>query len=376
MSRRVAPEIGSEFPLLAAAPPDPGYAWRAGGGASRALTRLAVPPEALVLRSGRDGLAVVTAALAAQGARTLFLPAFACDSLWAGNRLDEVEVLRVDASLQPRPEAIHEAARHGGRVAVLAMPLFGRPLGRAVREALSGARERGVWIVDDLSHGILSAAVEALGTVGLASLRKWAALPDGGLAWGVAEPEWSPAPADGAAGFAAARAAAQHAKGRWLRDGVGDKGAFLAALADAERTLDGAGQPAGMSASSLALLAQVPWAAVARVRRDNHERLSAALAGLSLPLTPLCPGPLPDGVVPLGLPVLFADGAARDRVRRALIERRIYCALHWPLPAPVDPAAHPEAADGAARILTLPCDQRYGAADMERVAAALGEVAA
>ena len=84
----------------------------------------------------------------------------------------------------------------------------------------------------------------------------------------------------------------------------------------------------------------------------------------------------PAGVTPLGLPVLFADPDARDATRRALIAERIYCAQHWPSPPPVTAERFPTAVDGAARILTLPCDQRYDEADMARLAAALREALA
>ena len=76
---------------------------------------------------------------------------------------------------------------------------------------------------------------------------------------------------------------------------------------------------------------------------------------------------LPAGVVPLGFPIRLA---ARDRVRQALIEERIYPPTHWPLDG-VIPETFAASHALAAHILTLPCDQRYARDDMERMVSAV-----
>ena len=67
---------------------------------------------------------------------------------------------------------------------------------------------------------------------------------------------------------------------------------------------------------------------------------------------------------PLFVPVLVPEGR-RDALRKHLIQNEIYCPVHWPL------TEHHKIDQRSAAIyeneLSLVCDQRYGAADMERI---------
>lgn len=67
---------------------------------------------------------------------------------------------------------------------------------------------------------------------------------------------------------------------------------------------------------------------------------------------------------PLFVPILLSN---RDKVRRKLIEKEIYCPVHWPKP------------EGCVSNLydlelSLICDQRYGLQDMERIVSVLSDV--
>ena len=68
---------------------------------------------------------------------------------------------------------------------------------------------------------------------------------------------------------------------------------------------------------------------------------------------------------PLFVPVIFHNLEERTKVRKKLIEDKIYCPVHWP---------HPNA-DCKSNIydteLSLICDQRYSEKDMERIVSVL-----
>jgi hypothetical protein len=113
-----------------------------------------------------------------------------------------------------------------------------------------------------------------------------------------------------------------------------------------------------MSELSADLLTAIDFAEVAERRRSNYGRLLSQLHDRAvLPA-------LADGVVPLGFPVRLRR---RDRVRQALFANEIFAPTHWPIEGLV-----PEVFTGslalAAEILTLPCDQRYEAGDMDQIA--------
>lgn len=94
-------------------------------------------------------------------------------------------------------------------------------------------------------------------------------------------------------------------------------------------------------------------------RRENYGRLAATLGDF-------CLFPhLPADACPLGFPVRLKN---RDRVRSLLFESQIYAPLHWALDGVV-PGHFTASHRLSAEIMTLPCDQRYGKADMDWLAA-------
>ncbi|HOO29185.1 MAG TPA: hypothetical protein PLU43_12035, partial [Lachnospiraceae bacterium] len=74
---------------------------------------------------------------------------------------------------------------------------------------------------------------------------------------------------------------------------------------------------------------------------------------------------LPDNVCPLFLPVYVRDN--RDNFRSHLTENRIYAPVHWPKPAGVDLSDCKGAKYIMENIISIPVDQRYSLADMDRI---------
>lgn len=341
------PEIGSEFPLVPGA---------SRGGRALAGTTLGRPRS--LLRSGRDAL---RALLEVCPPGPVGLPAYACESLHQACAEREVRVLPVDSSLHPRPEAVQ---RFDGAVLVF-LPLWGGDAPEALRQEVARARGAGLVVLEDRTHCLLSPGVEPVSEVGFASLRKWAAMPDGGCCYGLSTGR---TPIEPGTPFAERRRDAMSRKARWLQGATEPKEEWLRDLGAAEHLLDASPLPRAMSEAGRRALDQVDWALVARRRRQNERRLRAGLRGLPLTFA-VRPDEeaLPESVTPLGGVVFFPEPDLRDRVRRALIRERIYCPVHWPLPSAVSPDAHPDAWNAGARILTLPCDQRYDFEDMDRL---------
>ena len=71
----------------------------------------------------------------------------------------------------------------------------------------------------------------------------------------------------------------------------------------------------------------------------------------------------PANSVPFAVVLLFASGKDRNSCRAYLEANNVFCPIHWPVVQ-----AGPRVSDLSARILTIPADQRYGDADMARVA--------
>lgn len=241
----------------------------------------------------------------------------------------------------------------GEREMVVVLDEFGFPAESAVFEQL---RARGAIVVEDAAQALLSDAIGDHADYVVFSPRKFVGLSDGGvlgrrlgpllvtLPLGSPPEEW----------LASAREAAL---GRARFDAQGGNREWFAQFQQVE-----AAQPFesyAMSAESRQLLSTAfDWPAIAAARRNNYQTLLDSLGPFALY------DRLPAGVVPLGFPIVLPD---RDRVRHALFAEEIFPPVHWALGDAV-PREFTAAHQLTAQIMTLPCDQRYDANVMQRLA--------
>jgi hypothetical protein len=293
--------------------------------------------------------------------RTLWLPDYFCHEVAVGwDRLVDVRTYEDDPRWAEPDWEMVDAARGD---AVIAVNYFG------AREAVGWEDRRsaaGFTLVEDHSHDPFSPwAVGSSADYAFCSVRKTLPVPDGGILWSPQDRDLPPQPR-GAADGSELKLAAMLLKARYL-DGRGAdlKKRFRRLQVEGEEQLAQAAVAAASPAAREAVIggAPLPW----RVRRaDNAVVLLGALAGLAI-AEPLF-DEWPAGAAPLGVVLVFESQSVRDRVRDSLREAGVYCPVHWP----IDRGSE-RARDLSARVLTIPTDWRYSAADMERVAALLRE---
>ncbi|HEV3479041.1 MAG TPA: hypothetical protein VG144_06285 [Gaiellaceae bacterium] len=333
-------EVGGEF-HLPVEPPGPYHRW---------------PEGALWYSLGRHTL---QALLPRIGAPRLWLPDYFCGEVarsWSA--LADVEVYEDD----PRwPEPRWETLRPGPRDAVVAVNYFG------VRQAAPWRawRERTTCVlVEDHAHDPASEwATASTAEYAFSSLRKTLPVPDGAILWsplGLALPEQPAGGADGSE----LKLAAMLLKGEYLAGGDDElKERFRRLQLDGEERLARSAVAGASAATRESLVRGVPLPWRAR-RSENAGRLIAALHGWEL-AEPLFTE-WSAGAAPLGAVFVFQARDERDRVRGVLREAGVYCPVHWA------DAAHERAParvrELAERILTIPTDWRYSAADMARIA--------
>ena len=343
-------EYGSEFDLRANEP-------FLGGGA--------LPESWQLFRSGRDALRAF-ARLASR--KRVLLPALCCESMilpFAQNGYDVIFYrLRPDYSADADDVCLK--LRDGD--VLLYMRYFGvRPFSDAF---LSGLRESGrdILFLEDRTHDILVPRADGFQPdATAASLRKWAALPEGGMletALGIAE-----APTDKRYGDL--RYGAMKKKSRYLETGDEALHAeYMRELRAADSLLDESAAPVAMHPEYRAITESLDAGKILAARRRNLKRLREDLAPLIKDgtLRLMTDSPEKSG---LYLPVLVQN---RNAVQRELIARKFYCpAAIWP---------EPEAASGVCPVshavtenmLSLLCDQRCTEADMDHEAAAVKEI--
>ena len=346
MSERGWMEYGSEFD------------WKSNDALISDASQDFVQGDWQLYRSGRDAMKAIARII---GGRRVLLPALCCESMilpFSANGYD-VEFYKMNPDLTG-DEADVRAKLADGTV-LLYMPYFGiRPF---TDEFLLSLRESGreIILVEDRTHDIIvprrdeGFAPDAV----LASLRKWAALPEGGML----RTDIGRCSAGVDARFGDTRREVMQMKVRYLETWESElKKEFLGKLHDAERLLDESGEPCRMSAEYEALLRCIDFTALLAKRRANVARLRERLAALDGTRLRFLSGHPEEST--LYFPVYLEN---RSDIQRAMAQHGVYCPVIWP---------EPETAHGVCEVsryvtehmLALPCDQRYTPEDMDFIA--------
>ena len=324
-----------------------------------------IPESWQLFRSGRDALKAF-ARLA--GRQRVLMPALCCDAMILPFRQSgwEVAFYRLRADLTADEEDLRRKLRAGD--VLLYMPYFGIPA-FSEEQLLKLRRDHpSILFLEDRTHDILVPRAPCGFTpdATAASLRKWAALPEGGMLVFRDAFAGEPDPR-----YGDLRLEAMEKKSRYLQSGdEALRGEYTALLHRADTLLDEAAEPAVMHPRYRELLAGLDPEKILNARRRNLARLIERLSPLIgrgdihlMTETPEKSG--------LYLPTLVEN---RDAIQRGLIRRRLYCpAAIWPEPpeaAGVCPVSHRV----TTHMLSLLCDQRCGEGDMDFLAENLMDI--
>ena len=318
-----------------------------------------------LVRSGRDALKALAGLV--RGKRVL-LPALCCESMIVPFALAGCEVVfyRMLEDLRADEEDVRDKLTDGALL--LYMPYFGiRPFSDGFLRELKSCG-RGILLAEDRTQDIVVPRREEGLTpdATLASLRKWASLPEGGMLRTALPVRIGPADSR----FGDLRLEAMEEKDRYLESWEpAIKRDFLQKLHTAEAMLDEHAEAAAMSERYRRRLLRLDFEAVYRARCRNVRHLAEKLEPLREAgrLRFLTEHPEKST---LYLPLLLEN---RGAVQRALAEKGVYCPVIWP---------EPEQAAGicsvsryvTGHVLCLPCDQRYDEADMDFCADCLSKI--
>jgi len=313
--------------------------------------------------SGRAALGLILDELRRRGVRELHLPDYLCQSI-----LDTVEAYEWQYSFYPVSRSLSASPSPPENSALLVIHYFGWV--NPIVERFRGVADGTIHLIEDACQAPLSEGVSFRPERGfvVASPRKFAPVPLGG--WCNLEKRGLELQPE-----AEARAwqslAARVVRGAYLSHPSHPVNReiekfYLDALHEVEDFIE-ANLLSECALPKIALdsLRFTDWKKAAEARRANWQLLNELLEGCVQPIF----RELPEGVVPLGYPVELKD---RDGVRAKLAQARVFCPVHWPLPRQLRHTTAGSTGIRAAKSwLTLPIDQRYNAADIEYVAAAL-----
>ncbi|MFI7545286.1 hypothetical protein [Actinoplanes sp. NPDC049599] len=253
---------------------------------------------------------------------------------------------------------------------VLAQNLFGRDQ-QQPWDAWMRAHP-GITVVEDHSHDPFSAWARAsTAPYAVASLRKTLPLPDGGLLWSPRGLDL-PRPRGPESPGAHLKLAAMLLKQAWLDGRPVPKEGFRALQQRGEQTLLGSAGPAiTLTRTMLPLL---DLAGLRATSTRNAHALIGALAVRSPGWQVLTGGSAASA--PFRVQLLCGSEPVRDALLAHLAGHGIFAPVHWRQDRHGVWSGDEEAADLAARILTVPVDHRCDPADVHRIAEVLGTFAA
>ena len=297
--------------------------------------------------SGRSALKAIIQEL--RGAKSVAMPAWCCESMVQPFLEAGFEVRFYP--VYPRNGALVQEPRTDCDV-LFVMSYFGYADKITVSHPC---------VVRDVTHSVFSSSYEDADYC-FGSLRKWCGVWTGGCAW-ARDGHELPAGDAGDGGYTALRQRAMELKNRYINGYVDagghrveDKG-YLELFDEAEKLLDSAGI-APAAARDVELAGRLDAAFIRERRRANARMLMEAFPDW------LIFSQMNERDCPLFVPVLVPDGR-RDALRRYLIERDIYCPVHWPV-------SEVHRLDEKTAFLydnelSLVCDQRYAEEDMGRM---------
>ena len=328
-----------------------------------------VGPNTVLLASGRDALHWIIDSLVLPRGSQVLLPAYLCDAVvkpFLDNGL-RVRFYKITRDLQV--DSADLASKLSSEIRVLLyIPYFGFPL--ELPEDVVGSASPQKIVVEDSTHAFLSYLEHppAHADIRFASLTKMLPVPNGAVASWTERLSMDLSPPGlrlslGYLGALSSRCLGGALKALWLRlPWLFPKRTFRQLFFWSAALLDSYPKPASMALISKLIFTSIDLKEVVASRMRNFQYLLARLEDTDD--LRFMYRTLPDGVCPLGFPVLAGD---RDALDRHLTKNGVYSPIHWELPALVDREEFSEAWSLSRHILTLPVDQRYTEEDMERI---------
>lgn len=234
---------------------------------------------------------------------------------------------------------------------------FGRISGIPVDEI----RKQAEVIIEDCTHSWLTGNKLVCSDYSYTSYRKWTGFSGIALASknnGV----FTELPNKRSDKYCEMRRSAFAMKREYIETGVGDKQKFLSLFGEAEELLEEDYVGYLPEDRAVVELMNFDFRQTKYIRRKNALMLLEGLR--EIPEIKLLDKELSKYDTPLFVPILVPQD--RQGLRKYLIEQSIYCPVHWPLSS-----YHEGISERAKELyeqeLSLLCDQRYDAEDMNRI---------
>lgn len=321
-----------------------------------------------LVSSGRCGIKQILLNLINKndGKNEFLLPAYLCPSI--AQPFKELNLKIVYYNILPNLTIDLEDLKsklHKKTKCVYFLHYFGVLQPQHVISYLSEIKQRNICLIEDITHNFFSKRAD-IGDYLVGSLRKWAPLPHGGLVIVNKKQEeyktWYENPKL-ALKIGQQRSFGQQLKFLYLNslNNQNLKKEYLNILRNMEQALYSHIEIAPMDQLSANMLIRMDFGVLSKKRRDNYKFLYHHLK--TYKEFDLVIGDIGNDVTPLGFQIVLEN---RNDLRDYLVKNGVYASVHWNLPQEVQ-SSFGNLTDLSKKILTIPCDQRYGESEMEYI---------
>ena len=322
--------------------------------------------NAVLLRSGRDGLRAIAKKYNGLYNR-LVLPALCCESMVSPFQSNGYDVVCFKLNNDLTGNAEDVLAKLQPNDVFLYMNYFGIQSFSDETLELIRACFADLIMIEDKTHDFFSSKCNGfVPNFTVCSIRKWLAIPDGGLLF--SEDEQVKFEKENNTFFADIRTEGLKNKSEYLKFGNPQlKELFRSQLDNANDYMDNDYTVAVQSQESQEILREVNFNKIVQVRRGNIRALFEQLKNIAgiKHLQSFSS----DNCV-LYYPILVDN---RIEIQKKLAENNIYCPVIWPLP-PLFVGICEVSDYISEHILAIPCDQRYRSSDMEYISTSLKKI--
>ncbi|MBR3022700.1 MAG: hypothetical protein IKH59_10130 [Bacteroidaceae bacterium] len=294
--------------------------------------------------------------------KRVLLPIYTCSSV-----INPIESLGIECQyysikkqLEVDVDRLMDKIDHFHPNVVYFQSYYGYDTLASVRPFYSILQDKGIIVVEDITHSWLSDFNTTEADYSVVSLRKWLELPDGGALLSnkhKIEPVHEYGESDQ---IVSEFVKASEGKERYFQTlDPDDKQMFRQHYVNAKDLLQQDDAPYSLSSISRSVLAKTDFNRVINRRRENAGFLRQNLIHRGIEPCVLSDDPK---ATPLYFPIFVKDD--RGKLQKELAMHNIYCPVHWPVPKQVVSELSSDASFIYTHILSLICDQRYDLDDM------------
>lgn len=312
--------------------------------------------EKYYLDSGRSALKIARDFLIPEG--DILLPEYICESVINCFPRNQIRFYKITENFEADVESIKSTITTNTK-AILLMHYFGvlQPL-EILEQIKNLAKENRLTIIEDITHSLFT-STHTIGDCVVGSLRKWMPIPHGGIL--LSPKEIDPAISNCGDNY---KSYGMILKDLFLKGGYDFNREYRKIFSDCEAALDRQENVYSMSDFAKYILNCVDVDFLVQRRKKNYKFLKELL--LEMGIKPAIEADADD--CPLAMPIRVPQ---RDKFRNYLIDKKVYCAVHWPFDG-IDEQDRPVAKKNSQELISLPIDQRYSEEDIRYLAKIIG----